>query len=155
MPKIIEEFKNFAISGNVIDLAVGVVIGTAFGKITTSLVNDVLMPPIGLLLGKVDFSNLFFNLGGNQFSSLAAAQKAGAPTINYGLFINNIINFLIVALAMFLIVRLINNLKKQIIKPKTNEITTKECPYCISTIPINASRCPHCTSELSNTAQEK
>ncbi len=149
MPKIIDEFREFAVKGNIIDLAVGVVIGTAFGKITTSLVNDVLMPPIGLVLGKVDFSNLFFNLGKNNFASLAAAQKAGAPTINYGLFINNVINFVIVALAMFLVVRLINKLKGHVNKPESKEPTTKECPYCISTIPLSASRCPHCTSELS------
>jgi large conductance mechanosensitive channel len=146
--KIINEFKEFAVKGNVVDLAIGVVIGTAFGKITTSLVNDILMPPIGLLLGRVDFSNLFIDLSGKAYSSLATAQKAGAATINYGIFLNNVINFLLVATAMFIVIKFINRLKGHPAQPETQEITNKECNYCFSTIPAKALRCPHCTSEL-------
>ncbi|WP_353949414.1 large conductance mechanosensitive channel protein MscL [Sporolactobacillus sp. Y61] len=138
------EFKSFIARGNVIDLAVAVIIGAAFGQIVNSLVKDIVMPPIGLLLGKVDFSNLYINLSGKTYSSLDAAQKAGAPTINYGLFINNVINFLIIAAVIFFMVRLINRtpLKKPV-SPKT-----KLCPYCLSSIPAKATRCPHCTSQL-------
>lgn len=142
---MLKEFKDFLMRGNVLDLAVAVIIGGAFGSIVTSLVNDIIMPPIGLLLGKVDFSSLYVNLTDTSYSSLADAQAAGAPTINYGVFINSVINFLIVALAIFLVIRMANRLQK----PEEAEIpTTKECPHCLSTIPFNATRCPHCTSQL-------
>ena len=130
--------------GNVIDLAIAVIIGGAFGKIITSFVNDVLMPPIGLVLGNVDFTDLFISLNGQYFASLADAQAAGAPTINYGLFINTVIDFLIVAAVIFMMIRTVNRLHR----PPTAEVTTKECPYCFSTIPPKATRCPHCTSQL-------
>jgi large conductance mechanosensitive channel len=139
-----QEFKAFAMRGNVVDLAVGLVIGAAFGRIVSSLVNDLLMPPIGLVLGRVDFSNLFLNLSSQHYATLAEAKAAGAPTINYGMFLNTVIDFLIVALAIFLLVRFINRLYQQPPAPPT----TKTCPYCISTIPLRATRCPHCTSEL-------
>jgi large conductance mechanosensitive channel len=141
---MLNEFKAFALRGNVVDLAVGLVIGAAFGKIVTSLVNDILMPPIGLLLGRVDFSNLFLNLSGHSYASLAEAKAAGAPTINVGLFLNTVIDFVIVALAIFLVVRFINRLHQA--PPATP--TTKACPYCVSVIPLQASRCPQCTSDL-------
>ncbi len=131
--------------GNAIDMAVGIIIGAAFGKIISSFVNDILMPPIGLLLGGVDFSDFFINLSGGQYATLAEAQAAGAVTINYGLFINTVLDFLIVAFVIFLFVRQINRLKKEAPPPEPN---TKECPYCFSTIPLKATRCPHCTSEL-------
>jgi large conductance mechanosensitive channel len=140
------EFKDFIRRGNVIDLAVAVIIGGAFGKIVSSLVNDIVMPPIGLLLGKVDFNNLFLSLTGTKYPSLADAQAAGAPTINYGVFINTIIEFLIIAFVVFLIVRQLNRMKK---KPAPAEAPkTKACPYCFTDIPIPATRCPNCTSEL-------
>jgi large conductance mechanosensitive channel len=133
--------------GNAVDLAVGIIIGAAFGKIITSLVNDVIMPPIGLLLGRVDFSSLFINLSGQPYASLAEARAAGAPTINYGVFLNTVIDFIIVAFAIFLLVRFINRLSRQ--PPTTpEEPTTKECPFCWSTIPLRAMRCPPCTSNL-------
>lgn len=144
-----DEFKKFAMKGNVIDMAVGIVIGSAFGKIVNSLVSDVMMPPIGLALGEVDFSNLYFNLSGTTYQSLQAAQAAGAPTINYGLFVNAIINFLIVAFVLFLFVRQVNRFRatddpdEEPAKPNC-----KECPYCLSSIPEQATRCPDCTSEL-------
>jgi large conductance mechanosensitive channel len=141
---MLQEFKAFVMRGNVVDLAVGIIIGAAFGKIVTSLVNDILMPPIGLLLGRVDFSNLFINLSGPSYATLAEAKAAGAPTLNYGVFFNTIIDFVIVALAIFLLVRFINRLHQA--PPATP--TTKACPYCISVIPLNASRCPQCTSDL-------
>jgi large conductance mechanosensitive channel len=141
---LLKEFRDFAMRGNVIDLAIGVIIGAAFGKIITSFVNDVLMPPIGLLLGNVDFTDLFISLNRQPYASLAEAQAAGAPTINYGLFINTIIDFLIVAVVIFMMIRTINRLQR----PPTAEVTTRECPYCFSTIPLKATRCPHCTSEL-------
>jgi large conductance mechanosensitive channel len=144
---MIKEFKDFIMRGNVLDLAIGVIIGGAFGKIVSSLVTDVLMPPIGMLLGKVDFSNLYLNMSGGSFSSLADAQKAGAATLNYGLFLNNVINFLIVALVIFIIVKQVNRLQKPAAQPEA-EPTTKECPFCKSTIPIKATRCPNCTSQL-------
>jgi large conductance mechanosensitive channel len=128
------------------DLAIGIIIGGAFGKIITSLVNDIIMPPIGLLLGKVDFSNLYLNLSGKPFASLADAQAAGAATINYGLFLNTIIDFLIVAFIIFLIIRQVNRLTVKPAAPA--EPSTRECPYCYTEIPVKASRCPHCTSEL-------
>jgi large conductance mechanosensitive channel len=140
-----KEFRQFIARGNVIDLAVAVIIGAAFGKIITSFVNDILMPPIGLLLGNVDFANLFITLSGDSYATLAEAQAAGAATINYGVFINTIIDFLIVAFAIFLLVKQVNRLKKP---APPAEPTTKACPYCLSEIPIKAIRCPHCTSEL-------
>jgi large conductance mechanosensitive channel len=142
---MLKEFKDFLMRGNVLDLAVAVIIGGAFGGIATSLVNDILMPPIGLLLGRVDFSSLYINLSNTAYSSLADAQAAGAPTINYGTFINTLINFLIVGIAIFLVIRTANRLQR----PKETEAhATKECPHCLSTIPLNATRCPHCTSQL-------
>jgi large conductance mechanosensitive channel len=144
---MLEEFKKFIMRGNVIDLAVGVIIGGAFGKIVSSLVNDVIMPPIGLLLGRVNFANLFINLSGKPYDSLAAAKEAGAATINYGLFINTIIEFLIVALVLFVIIKQVNRLqaKKEAVPAAP---TTKECPFCFTTIPVQAKRCPNCTSQL-------
>jgi large conductance mechanosensitive channel len=144
---MIKEFKEFIMRGNVLDLAIAVIIGGAFGKIITSFVNDIIMPPIGLLLGNVDFSNLFINLSGTPYKSLAEAQTAGAPTLNYGLFLNTVIDFLIVAFVIFLVVRTANRLQKPKPVPPA-EPTTKECPYCISTIPVKATRCPNCTSQL-------
>jgi large conductance mechanosensitive channel len=144
---MLKEFKEFAIRGNVVDLAIGVIIGSSFGAIVSSLVNDVVMPPIGLLLGKVNFTNLFIDLSGKGFPSVAAAKDAGAATINYGTFINTLINFVIVAFVIFLLVRAINKLKRPPqVKPAAPN--TKECPYCILAIPIKATRCPNCTSEL-------
>ena len=142
-----KEFKKFIARGNVIDLAIGVIIGGAFGQIVTSLVNDIIMPPIGLLLGNADFSDLFIDLSGEGYESLAAAQEAGAATINYGLFINTVINFIIVAFVIFLIVRQINRMKRKEEAPPA-EPTTKECPHCFTTIPIKATRCPNCTTQL-------
>jgi large conductance mechanosensitive channel len=138
------EFKKFIMRGNVVDLAVGIVIGTAFIAIVNSLVNDIIMPPIGLLLGQINFSDLFINLSGKPYASLAAAKAAGAPTINYGLFINAVINFLIVALVVFLIIKAINRMQR----PVVPEVNTKDCPYCFTEIPKKATRCPACTSEL-------
>jgi large conductance mechanosensitive channel len=139
------ELKTFLVRGNVVDLAVAVIIGAAFGKVVTSLVNDVLMPPIGVVLGKVDFSNLYINLSGKTYPSLAAAKAAGAATINYGVFINTVIDFLIVGTVIFFMVKLVNSLKRQ--EPAA-EATTKDCPYCCSKIVEAASRCPYCTSEV-------
>lgn len=144
---MLKEFKEFVIRGNVIDMAVGVVIGAAFGKIVNSFVNDILMPPIGLLLGNVDFSNLFINLSAKPIQSLAEAKATGAPTLNYGLFLNTLIDFIIVAFAIFLVIRQINRLKRPP-TAATAEPTTKSCPYCFSIIPLRATRCPQCTSEL-------
>lgn len=148
---MLKEFKEFAMRGNVVDMAVGIIIGAAFGQIITSLVKDILMPPIGLLLGDVDFSNLFVVLKGGTvagpYASLADAQAAGAVTVNYGVFVNTIISFVIVAFAVFLLIRSINRLQREEEAPPA-EPTTKECPYCLSTIPLKATRCPHCTSEL-------
>ncbi|MCS6831341.1 MAG: large conductance mechanosensitive channel protein MscL [Armatimonadota bacterium] len=141
-----QEFKKFAMRGNAIDLAVGFIMGGAFGAIVNSLVNDIVMPPIGLLLGKVDFSNLFINLSSTPYATLEEAKKAGAATINYGLFINTLVNFLIVSFALFLVVRQVN---RWTTKPTpTAEPATKECTYCYSQIPIKATRCPYCTSQL-------
>jgi len=142
---MLKEFKEFAIKGNVIDMAVGIVIGAGFGKIVSSFVSDVLMPPIGLLVGKMDFSNMYINLSGKEFPSLKAAKEAGAATINYGIFLNTLLDFLIVAFAIFLLVRLVNRWRSA---PPPADPTTKECPYCIMTIPLKATRCGHCTSEL-------
>ena len=145
---MLKEFKEFAMKGNVLDMAIGIILGVAFGKIVTSLVEDLLMPPIGLLLGKVDFTNLYLNLSDKNFDTLAAAKAAGAATLNYGIFLNTIINFLIVALAIFLLVRQVNRMKRQPEPAPAAAPTTKECPYCLSMIAIKASRCPHCTSAL-------
>ncbi len=140
-----KEFKEFAMRGNVLDMAVGIIIGAAFGRIITSLVNDVLMPPIGLLLGKVDFSSLFLNLSGAAYPTLEEARKAGASIIAYGVFLNTILDFVIVAFVIFLLIRQVNRFKKQ---PVPADPTTKECPHCLSVIPIKATRCGHCTSQL-------
>ena len=142
---MLKEFKEFAMKGNVLDMAVGIIIGAAFGKIITSFVSDVLMPPLGLLLGSMDFSELFVNLSGQSYPTMAAAKEAGAATLNYGIFINTVIDFIIVAFAIFLLVRQVNRLKRQ---PAPAAPNTKTCPFCASAIPIPASRCPHCTSEL-------
>ena len=144
---MLKEFKEFALRGNVLDMAIGIIIGAAFGRIVTSVVNDILMPPIGVLLGKVDFSNLFINLSGGSYSSFSAAKAAGAATINYGLFVNALIDFIIVAFVIFLLVKQINRLKRQP-EAAPSAPTTKECPYCLYAIPINAKRCPFCTSEI-------
>lgn len=144
---MLKEFKEFAMRGNVLDLAIGVILGGAFGKIVTSLVNDVIMPPIGLLLGGVDFQDLFIDLSGGGYTSLAAAQEAGAATINYGLFINTVIDFILVAFVIFLIVRGFNKLRREEEAPPA-EPTTKTCPFCKTEIHIEAVRCPNCTSEL-------
>jgi len=144
---MIKEFREFALRGNVLDMAIGIIIGAAFGKIVTLLVSDVLMPPLGLLIGNVDFSNLFINLSGQPYASLADAKAAGAATINMGLFINSLIDFIIVGLILFLIIRQMNRLKRQ---PVAVPVTpsTKECQFCRSVISLKAIRCPYCTSEL-------
>lgn len=142
-----KDFKDFAMKGNVMDLAVGVVIGGAFGKIVTSLVNDLIMPLVSLLVGGMDFANDFISLDGNEYLTLAEAQEAGAATLNYGLFISAIIDFLIIALSIFLVIRQLNKFKKKE-EVLEEESTTKQCPYCITEIPIAASRCPNCTSNL-------
>lgn len=142
---MIKEFRNFIMRGNVIDLAVAFIMGGAFGAIIASLVKDIIMPVVGVLLGGVDFTNLFITLKGGPFASLADAQKAGAATINYGVFINTIITFVIVALAMFMLIKGMNAMRKP---APTAAPTTKECPYCLSTVPLKATRCPYCTSEL-------
>jgi large conductance mechanosensitive channel len=144
---MIKEFKEFLMRGNVLDLAVAVIIGSAFGAVINSLVKDVIMPPIGLILGKVNFSNLFIDISGQNFKSLTDAQAAGAATINYGLFINTIINFLIVGFVIFLIIKAANKAKKPAPAAAPDK---KDCPYCYSSIPIKATRCPQCTSELTN-----
>ncbi len=145
-----KEFKEFALKGSMIDLAIGIIIGAAFSGVISSLVKDVIMPPIGMLLGKVDFTNLFISLDGSSYSSLADAQAAGAATLNYGLFINTVINFLIVALVIFFVVRLVNQARRPIPAPVTAP-TTKACPYCSMTIPVTAKRCPECTTMLEGT----
>ena len=144
---MLKEFREFINRGNVIDLAIAVIIGGAFGRIVSSFVSDILMPPIGLLLGRVDFANLYINLSGQRYDSLGAAQEAGAPTINYGLFLNAVVDFILIAVVIFLIVRQINRLQRPKEEP-AEEPTTKECPYCMTTIPIKATRCPNCTSQL-------
>ena len=145
---MIKEFKAFIMRGNVLDLAIAVIIGGVFGKIVSSLVNDILMPPIGLILGKVDFSNRYLNLSDASFTTLADAQKAGVPIIKYGAFINTIIDFLIVSFIIFLVVRAANRVQKKLQEEPKAAAVTKDCPYCISTIPIKATRCAHCTAEL-------
>ena len=143
-----KEFKTFIMRGNVLDLAVAVIIGGVFGKIVSSLVNDLIMPPIGLAVGKVDFSSLYLNLSGETSVSLAEAQKAGAPVIKYGLFINTVIDFLIVSFVIFFVVRLANRFQRQQAAAAVAAPTTTECPFCLSVIPLKATRCSHCTSEM-------
>lgn len=142
---IISEFKEFAMKGNVLDMAVGIIIGAAFGGIVSSLVKDVIMPPIGMIMGGINFADMFVALDGRSYETLAAAQAAAAPTINYGVFINSIINFIIVALAIFMLIRQVNAAKK---KPAPPEPNSKECPFCKESIPKLAVKCPHCTSDL-------
>ena len=144
---MLKEFKEFTMRGNVLDMAIGIVIGVAFGKIVTSFVNDVVMPPIGLLLGKVDFSNLFIDLSGKSYATLAEAKAAGAATIKYGLFLNTVVDFVVVAFVIFLLIQQINRMKRQ---PEAAPAapTTKECPYCLSSIAIKATRCSYCTSDV-------
>jgi large conductance mechanosensitive channel len=144
---MLKEFKEFAMRGNVLDMAVGIIIGAAFGQIVNSFVNDVMMPPLGRLIGHVDFSNLFINLKeGPHFDTVAAAKAAGMPTLNYGVFINTVINFLIVAFAVFLLLRAVN---RWVIKPAAPATaTTKECPQCAMAIPMQAKKCGHCTTQL-------
>lgn len=142
---MLKEFKEFAMKGNVLDMAIGVIIGAAFGKIVTSLVSDVLMPPIGLLMGKVDFSSLFLNLSSTPQPSLAAAKAAGTPTINYGVFLQTVFDFIIIAFVIFMLVKQINRLKKP---AAPAAVTTKDCPLCLSTIPLKATKCAHCTSSV-------
>jgi large conductance mechanosensitive channel len=144
---MIKEFKDFIMRGNVLDMAIGIIIGIAFGLVVNSVVNDLIMPPIGLLLGNVDFSNLFINLSGTPYSSLTEARDAGAAVIAYGAFINTVINFIIVAIVLFFIIRLFNKVRRKQEAPPA-EPDTKECPYCLSTVKIKATRCPNCTSEL-------
>ncbi|NLM06029.1 MAG: large conductance mechanosensitive channel protein MscL [Tissierellia bacterium] len=141
---MLKEFKEFAVKGNVIDMAVGVVIGGSFGKIVSSLINDIIMPVVGKLIGGVDFSHMFISLDGKTYKTLAEAQELAAPTINYGVFINTIIEFIIIAFSIFMVVKAINKLKKE----EEEEVITKECPFCKSEINIEATRCPNCTSEL-------
>jgi large conductance mechanosensitive channel len=151
---MLQEFREFVLRGNVVDMAIGIIVGAAFGTIVKTLVDDVIMPPVGLLLGGVDFTNFFILLKAGSpaapYASLADAQAAGAVTINYGLFINAVVSFLIVAFTMFLLIRSVNRLEREEEAPPV-EPTTKECPYCLSTIPVKATRCPHCTSELTAT----
>ena len=146
---MLKDFKEFIARGNVMDMAIGIIIGGAFGKIVTSLVNDIVMPPIGLLLGNVDFSNLFINLSSSNYKTLAEAAEAGAPTINYGQFINITLEFLIIAFAIFIMMKAINNLKKE---PPPAPPNTKDCPHCLSKVPAKATRCPNCTSQLDEKA---
>jgi large conductance mechanosensitive channel len=148
MKKTLKEFREFAVKGNMIDLAIGIIIGAAFSGIVNSLVNDIIMPPIGLILGKVDFANLFFTLSGTHFNTLAEAKAGGAVTLNYGIFINTIISFLIVAFAVFMLVKQINRVRRAIEHQQVQSPTTKPCPYCKSLINIEAVRCPQCTSDL-------
>lgn len=142
---MLKEFKEFALKGSLLDLAIGFIMGGAFGKIISSFVNDIIMPPIGLLLGKVPFKDLFISLNGEKYATLAAAQEAGAPTLNYGNFISLIIDFIIVALVLFLVIRQVNKLRKP---APVAAPTTKDCPYCQTAIPLKATRCPNCTSQL-------
>jgi large conductance mechanosensitive channel len=144
---MLKEFKEFAMKGNVLDMAVGIIIGAAFGRIVTSLVSDIIMPPIGLALGHVDFSSLFLNISGTPYPTLAAAKAANAATINYGIFLNTVLDFLIVAFVIFLMVQQVNKWNKPAPAPAAAP-TTKDCPYCMSAIPLKATRCPNCTSEL-------
>lgn len=143
---MLKEFKEFALKGNIVDLAVGVIIGGAFGKIVSSLVSDIIMPLIGLLLGNVDFSNLFITLGSGSFKTIDEAKKAGVATLNYGVFINNIIDFLIIAFSIFFVLKQISRFTRK--KQEEVAVTTKKCKYCLSEVPLEATRCPHCTSTL-------
>jgi len=142
---MLKEFKEFAMRGNVLDMAVGIIVGAAFGQIVNSFVQDVMMPPIGRLFGHADFSNLFVTLTGQHYDTVAAAKAAGAATLNYGIFLNTVINFLIVAFAVFLLVRQVNRLMP---KPAPAAPTTRDCPYCLSAVPMKATKCAHCTSDL-------
>jgi len=142
---MLKEFKEFAVKGNMVDMAVGIIIGAAFGKIISSMVSDIMMPPLGKMLGGVDFSNLFINLSDGDFSSLAAAKAAGAATINYGVFLNQLSDFIIVAFVLFLVVKGMNRIKRE---EAPAPVTTKDCPYCFMSINLQAKRCPHCTSEI-------
>jgi len=144
---MLNDFKAFVLRGNVLDMAVGIIIGAAFGKIVSSLVSDVLMPPIGLILGQVNFANLFINLSATSYPTLEAAKAAGAPTLNYGMFINTVVDFVIVAAVIFMLIKQFARLQRQPEAPTAGP-TTKACPYCVSTVPIKATRCPQCTSEL-------
>ncbi len=148
MKKFIEQFKEFAFKGSIVDLAIGIIIGGGFNVLVNSLVKDIVLPPIGFLLGKVDFSSLYVNLSGGEFESLKAAQDAGAATINYGLFINALITFLITAFIVFLVVRQVNTIRRKHEKAPAEGPTTKSCHFCLSMIPLKAVRCPQCTSEL-------
>lgn len=141
---MIREFKEFAMRGSMLDLAIGIVLGAAFGRIITSVVNDILMPPIGLMLGGLDFASLFIALKGGPYPSVAAAKAAGAPTINYGMFLNTVVDFALVAAVLFLVVKQVNRMRRQ---PDVTP-TTKPCPFCLSTVPLKAVRCPYCTSDL-------
>ncbi len=143
---MLKEFKEFALKGNIVDLAVGVIIGGAFGKIVSSLVSDIIMPLIGLLLGNVDFSNLFITLGSGSFKTIDEAKKAGVATLNYGVFINNIIDFLIIAFSIFFVLKQLSRFTRK--KQEEVAVTTKKCKYCLSEVPLEATRCPHCTSTL-------
>lgn len=145
---MLKEFKEFVSKGNVMDLAVGVIIGVAFGKIVSSLIDDIVMPIVGLVFGKVDFAGLYVNLSGGTYPSLAEAKKAGAATLNYGLFINTLIDFLVIALVIFMMMKWVNKLRRPAPAPAPAAPATKECPYCFSIVPIKAVRCPACTSEL-------
>lgn len=142
-----KEFKDFAMKGNVLDLAIGVIIGGAFGKIISSLVSDIIMPVLGLLMGNIDFSNLFITFGDEKFNTFEEAKNAGVSTLNYGIFLNNIIDFLIIAFSIFIIIKQINRFTKKK-EEKPVEVTTKQCPYCYSEISLKATRCPHCTSVI-------
>jgi large conductance mechanosensitive channel len=143
---MLKEFKEFAMKGNVLDMAIGVILGGAFGKIVSSLVSDILMPPIGLLMGHVDFSSLFVNLSGRSQLSLAAAKAAGAPTINYGVFLQTVLDFIIIAFVIFMVVKQVNRFRKPEAPPAPP--SNKNCPYCLSEIPLKATRCAHCTSDI-------
>ncbi len=145
---MLKDFKDFVMRGNVLDLAVAVIIGAAFGKIVSLLVSDILMPPIGLIVGSVDFSNLFINLSGVPYRALAEAKAAGAATINYGVFLNAVVDFVIVAFVIFLLIRAVARLKRQEEAPAPAAPATRECPYCLSNVPLRATRCAFCTSEL-------
>ncbi len=141
----VQEFKDFALKGNVADMAIGVVIGGAFGKIVTSMVNNIIMPPLGLLMGKVDFSNLFINLSSHHVTTVAEAQKLGVPVLSYGLFLNSVLDFIIIAMAIFIVIKQLNRFKTPACEVPAD---TKECPFCMTSINIKAVRCPSCTSEL-------
>ena len=145
---IVSEFKEFAMKGNVVDLAVGVIIGGAFGKIVDSFVKDVVMPIIGRMLGGVDFKHLYLNLGDKVFETLETAEKAGAPILKYGAFINTVVDFIIIAFAIFMAIKVMNRIKRAEAAPAATEPATRECPHCLSAIPLKATRCPHCTSQV-------